>query len=147
MKRKHPALDSPQVRAKRAHLRRENARYPDTLVQLSYSQWPDGYGVSLKTETLEVWRSKRYLVQIVEERNNQCLRLTVNRTELNAAGDDWQDGITWDELMEIKTQCGRDLDWAVEVYPPSDEVVNVANMRHLWLMPFPPALYAWKKKP
>ena len=144
MKRKHSALDSREVRAKRAHLRQENARYPDHLVRIPESQWPEGLEATPKTTTLEVWRSKRYLVQVIEETANLCLRLSVCRTELNASGDSWQDGITWDELMEIKNQCSRGSDWAVEVYPPTSQVVNVSNMRHLWLLPFPP-IYAWAK--
>lgn len=42
--------------------------------------------------------------------------------------------ITWDELQAIK-------DWlfpgriALEVYPPKDKIVNVANMRWLWVLP------------
>jgi hypothetical protein len=30
----------------------------------------------------------------------------------------------------------------VEVYPPDEAVVNVANIRHLWLLAEAPA-YAW----
>ncbi len=142
MKRPHSALESPEIRAKRAFLRQENAKYPDTLVCLPKNQWPAGYGVSLKTETLEVWRSNRFLVQVVQEKHKQSVRLSVNRAELNAKGDSFQDGITWDELMQIKAQCGRADHWAVEVYPPDSQTVNVANMRHLWLLSEPPA-FAW----
>lgn len=45
----------------------------------------------------------------------------------------WIDGITWDELMEIKRQCGFGDRLAVEIYPPDEHIVNVANMRHLFI--------------
>lgn len=42
--------------------------------------------------------------------------------------------IEWDELQEIKEWLfpGR---IAVEVYPPESKVINVANMRWLWVLP------------
>jgi hypothetical protein len=33
--------------------------------------------------------------------------------------------------------------WAVEIYPADGDVVAVANMRHLWLLPEAPA-FAWR---
>lgn len=43
-------------------------------------------------------------------------------------------GLTWDELQHIKEALlpGR---WAVEVFPPEALVQNVANVRHLWVLP------------
>ena len=145
MKRKHPFLESPEVRSKRAHLRRENALYSDTFKKISENQWPEGYGRSPTTLTLAVWRSRRYLVQIVKEMHKEAHRLSVNCTELNEKGDSWKDGITWDELMEIKRQCGFESSWAIEIYPPDHHIVNVANMRHLWLLDAAPAC-SWTKK-
>lgn len=147
MKRRlHPALESPEVRAKRQHLRNENARFTETLVHIPKDQWPTGYGESPTSATVAVYRSRHFLVQYVLEKPSYKSRLSVNRTELNEKGDSWQDGITWDELMEIKRQCGFESCWAVEVYPPDHQIVNVANMRHLWLLEEPPAT-AWFKKP
>lgn len=143
--RLHPALESPEVRAKRAHLRQENARFTDTLREIPFGEWPEGYGSTPTTWTLAVWRSRRYLVQIVKEMHKDAHRLTVNRTTLNQKGDSWEDGITWDELMEIKRQCGYSAHWAIEIYPPDTQIVNVANMRHLWLTEDPPKS-AWLKK-
>ena len=145
MKRRHPSLDSPEVRAKRAILRQQNALFPETLVPMPKEQWPEGFGQTLSIETIAVWRSKHFLVQYVLEKENYYSRLTVNRTSLNAKGESWEDGITWDELMEIKRQCGFESSWAIEIYPPTHQVVNVANMRHLWLSAAAPA-QAWTKK-
>ncbi|MGO8746204.1 MAG: hypothetical protein ACLQNE_09460 [Thermoguttaceae bacterium] len=48
---------------------------------------------------------------------------------------DGGEGITWDELQQIKDEyLGPDVS-AVEFYPPADGVVNELNMRHLWEVP------------
>lgn len=87
------------------------------------------------------WRNRYFLAQLYCEQTGY-LRLTVQRCEITARGA-WADGITWDELMAVKKAVGLDDRWAVEVYPPSGAVVNVANMRHLFLLSEPPA-YAWR---
>lgn len=52
------------------------------------------------------------------------------------------DGVSWDALQWVKGAVGYADCEAVELYPPDDRIVNVANMRHLWvlapgqLMPF-----------
>jgi hypothetical protein len=71
------------------------------------------------------------------------LRMTVNRTELTNDGG-WKGDITWDELMAVKRGIGFADLWMVEVYPPDEDAINVANMRHLFLVNQPP--YAWSKK-
>jgi hypothetical protein len=48
---------------------------------------------------------------------------------------DGRDGLTWDELYETKNVLGFADFEAVEIYPRVDMLVNVANMRHLWLLP------------
>lgn len=41
---------------------------------------------------------------------------------------------TWPELQKIKnTVIGEDV-YAVEIFPASNDVVNNANFRHLWIM-------------
>ena len=85
-----------------------------------------------------VWISKLYLAQLFEE-SHGVLRLSINSTKIKRLRSDdmpiWKDGLTWDQLMEVKRQCGFANSYAVEIYPPDTEVVNVANMRHLWLLP------------
>jgi hypothetical protein len=104
---------------------------------------------ALGKKPLAVWKSRHFLVQLIQDvifagtpEEQEYLRLTVSRSELANDGN-WKDGISWDELMVIKSQCGFGEQWAVEVYPPTDEVVNVANMRHLWLVTRP--VFAWSK--
>lgn len=89
-----------------------------------------------------VLRSREFLAQIYNE--NGHVRISVCRTELDSEGY-WKDGISWEELQRIKNECGFADQCAVEVYPPESDVVNVANMRHLWILPEPPA-FAWRAK-
>lgn len=60
-------------------------------------------------------------------------------------GDSWVDNITWDELMQIKREIGLGDRDAVEIFPADKDIVNVANMRHLWVTASP-VMFAWRKK-
>jgi hypothetical protein len=86
-----------------------------------------------------VWQSSKYLVQIYEEYTSdypELKRLSICRVRLGKGGR-WQDGLSWDELQTIKRDVGYGDWWACEIYPRDKDVVNVANMRHLWVMPEP----------
>ncbi|UOW93735.1 hypothetical protein SEA_WRIGLEY_72 [Gordonia phage Wrigley] len=89
-----------------------------------------------------VWQSRDFLAVLFQDGDHR--RLTVNRTQFDTRTNRWREGITWDELMTVKADCGFADAWAVEVYPPTDEVVDVAAMRHLWLLDSAPP-YAWKR--
>lgn len=126
------------TREQRRQLARDNAKQPAVLMQVPRNEWPDP-----DSRQLAVWRSRDFLVQIFNDKHEDgtTLRLSINRTTM--AGDRWADGITWDELQRVKREVGLGLMWAVEIYPPDHEVVNVANVRHLWLVPAP--AFAWRK--
>ena len=111
-------------------LAEQNREWPPYLVEVPRSQWP-----STPQRLLEVWRSRTFVVQVCEEQHG-AQRVSVNRTALDASGR-WRDGISWDALQEVKRQIGRADRWAVEIYPPDADIENVANMRHLWLIPEP----------
>lgn len=83
---------------------------------------------------ISVFKSDKFLVQIRRQRTS--IRLSINKIAhtFEKGKPIWKDGITWDELQEIKNQCGFEKDWFSEYYPPRDEVVNIANIRHLWIM-------------
>jgi hypothetical protein len=91
---------------------------------------------------LRVWRSRDFLVQLFDEAGG---RLSICRARLAANGQRWADGITWDELMEVKAGVGFGDRWAVEVFPPDAAVVDVANMRHLWILDGVPP-YGWNTR-
>jgi len=86
---------------------------------------------------LVVFQCSKYLVQIRKHRDK--VRMAINKVHhtFKHGKPIWQDGITWDELQEIKNQCGFEDCWLCEYYPPKDKVVNVANIRHLWVIPTP----------
>lgn len=94
-------------------------------------------------EFIAVFRSRDFLVQIFPA-TESIVRMSVNRTELRQDGR-WSDEISWDELQRLKAEAGYgDLD-AIEIYPPDKDVVNVANMRHLWILPDDLKLpFAWR---
>lgn len=129
MKRK--SEQSKQLYKIRRHLEKENAKRPPFLVQVPREQWPNDGGGKI----LEVWLSGKYMVQVYDE-GNGLKRLSVNRTIINQDGQ-WQDNLTWDELQEVKRQIGHGDSFAVEVYPSDRDIVNVANLRHLWVLPHP----------
>lgn len=47
---------------------------------------------------------------------------------------DGKDGITWDELQEIKNVVLGDEVTAIEIYPAQSQLVNLKNVRHLWVV-------------
>ena len=125
------------TRAQRRELERTNSKMPRELRLIPRHEWPNPDGPQRR-----VWRSRDYLVQEFDAPAPACVRLSVNRTTLT--GDRWNDNLTWDELQEIKAQCGYPMADAVEVYPPAGDVVNVANLRHLWVMR-ELQTFAWRK--
>lgn len=127
------------TRAQRRQLERDNAKQPSALCEVPREQWP-----SPAAPQLRVLRSREFLVQEFEATAPAKVRLSVCRTTLT--GDRWQDGIAWEELQRLKRECGYGDADAIEVFPADADVVNVANMRHMWVMADPVAC-AWRKTP
>jgi c-di-AMP phosphodiesterase-like protein len=84
-----------------------------------------------KDKIVKIFRDNKYLVQIYNQ--DGTTRLSINRTEIDNNGD-WLQGISWDQLMSIKSEVGYGVFEAVEVYPRDKDVVNVANIRHLFIL-------------
>jgi hypothetical protein len=127
-------------REQRRQLARTNAKLPKHLELVPREDWPQRVAEHAEAP-IAVWRSRSFLVQKYLAAPPAVVRLSVLRTTLD--GDRWQDGITWDELQAIKNELGYFSQTAVEVYPPMRDVVNVANLRHLWILAEPLA-FAWK---
>lgn len=125
------------TRNQRRLMDKMNVRQPNELAPVPREQWPK----NPPHVPLEVWRSRGFLVQICAEPNGYE-RMSVCRT--TRSGDSWDDLITWDELMVLKRECGRGDKDALEVYPADRDVVNVANMRHLFFPPTPVS-FKWSK--
>lgn len=116
---------------------REQAKaWPEELAPIPREEWPAQRGGS---HPVAVWRSRQYLVQVFEERSVgflDVLRLSVNRTTRATAGG-WEQNIPWEDLQRLKREAGYGDHYAIEVYPRDRDVVNVANMRHLWVLSAP----------
>ena len=61
-------------------------------------------------------------------KDNGVIRIDVVRKDM-------KDGITWDELQKVKNDCGYEDKDAVEFYPRNADVVNMGNVRHLFVFP------------
>lgn len=101
--------------------------------ELARTPWPPGPSAP----PVALWRSRFWVVQLfaLEPSAGADLRMSVRRAN-------GSDGITWDDLFQLKAAIGLGLRTAVEVYPSVLDVVDVANMRHLWFLPERPA-FAW----
>lgn len=118
-------------------MKRDNLRYPDALEPIPREQWPVTPFVEA-AERFALWRSRKFLVQGFREVTGM-VRLSVNRTEWDERKKRFRGDIAWDDLQRLKGEAGYPDAAAVEVFPPDDRVVNVANMRHLWILPDVPA--------
>ena len=109
-----------------------------TLQEVPREQWPRRSDARAPDRLLQ---SRQFLVQVFYE--DKAVRLSVNRLSTTAGGN-WKDGISWDELQQIKAQCGYCEALALEVYPEDSELVNDANMRHLFIPQVRPG-FAWTR--
>lgn len=102
------------------------------LQPLHRSEWPFGFQTSLPDA---VYLSRNFLVQVFE--SGDYLRLSVTKCKVGnmLKGRTFADGVSWNELQDIKRQVGLGDRFAVEIYPEDDRIVNDANMRHLWIFP------------
>lgn len=98
------------------------------LKEVPRELWPQLKGAL----PLRVLLSDEFLVQVYREAFPVLVRLSINRVQRE--GDRWRGDISWDELQRLKEEAGYgDMD-AVEIFPPTRDLVDVANMRHLWIM-------------
>ena len=111
------------------------------LMKLPEHLWPPVMA-KLSLRPVEVWLSGDFLAQVYPEIEGAC-RVTVCRSRKDD-NDEWLADVTWEELMRVKREIGCGETWAVEVFPADPHKVDVANMRHLWLLPEPPP-YAWTR--
>lgn len=126
-------------RTERRLLKKENEKWPLKLMEVPELEWRT---CACDTKQFKVWRSRDFLVQAFNEPNG-VIRLSVNKTIMLSSGR-WDDGLSWDELQKIKQQAGYGDRFAIEIYPEDSNIINVANMRHLWLLP-EPLNVGWKK--
>lgn len=123
-------------REQAAYLVRENRNHPPQMVPMDLTETipPEG--------CIAAWRSNRFLAQLYAPENG-AQRISICRTMIDTDTGRWVDGITWDEIQEVKRQIGFGDRAAVEIYPEQTSIVNVANMRHIWLVDALP--FAWRR--
>lgn len=124
----------------RRQMKQESARLPVALQPVPYESWPQPHQASL----VAVWRSRDFLLQVLNAPDG-ITRLSICRTAIDPKQGRWREDISWDDLQRLKRECGFGASDAVEVYPADADIVNVANMRHLWIMPAP-LPFKWSKK-
>lgn len=125
------------TRQMRKKLERDNLQWPIALREIPRHEWP----ISDHGNITRVWRSRRFLVQ-QHEKPGDPIRLSLNTTTLRGDGR-WDDGITWDEIQQIKREIGYADRYFCELFPADTDLVNVANVRHVWMLDKPPG-YAWR---
>lgn len=133
-------MNSKELRQRRHILNEERKLWPKTLVDVPPDKWPSWPFASAKP--IRVLRSRDFVCQIFKCTDGATRRLSFCRAEINNDGQ-WKDGISWDELQSLKTQAGFGNYDAVEIYPSDYDIVNVANMRHLWIVDTP-ITFKWK---
>jgi hypothetical protein len=107
---------------------------PPALTPIPRDEWPDWH-----PSRVGAWISRDWIVQLYLEEPVQGVpvhRMSVNRAALQSGGR-FVDGISWDELQVLKREIGYGDWYAVEIYPRDRDIVNVSNMRHLWMLERP----------
>lgn len=134
----HPGMSLKEIRRwMQADAKRFGAKFVDLPTE----------GTRQPPRFIKAMRNRQFMVQVYEPEEHQAehvlVRLSINYAILNDSGG-WVDGITWDQLYAIKAAVGYGKHDAVEIYPGAAPLVNVANIRHLWVMrnPLP---YAWRE--
>ena len=125
-------LNREQRRALEKVKRQLIASYPDTL-EIVPENDPDMPYSSHPQDIDKIYRSKKYTVIVWNVPAGK--KLSIQRNEWDSHTNRYKDQITWDEIMEIKRQVGFGEQNAIEFYPPDSQVINIANVRHIWLLP------------
>lgn len=78
----------------------------------------------------KAWFSEDFIAGLFGDEGAVRLSVSRNRTEAEQIAFP----MSWEELMQVKHDCGfGDID-AVEVYPRDEDVFNTGNVRHLFLV-------------
>jgi hypothetical protein len=116
-------------------MERECKNFPEHLVRVNdLSSFPGTYknNDGQNKGLVEIWASRYFFVRIFRHYDN-TQRLSIHRTKFITEQCKWVDGITWDEIQDIKRQCGRGGRRAYEIFPEDDNIINNGNYRHIWI--------------
>lgn len=131
-------MNRAERRARVAYARQEAAKRPERMTEVPKDQWPPSYRLG-PIAPMRAFVSRKYLAQLYDagaHEDRTTRRLSISRVTLKDDGR-WQEDISWEELMQVKREVGFGDTYAIEVYPSDKDIVNVANMRHLWLLATP----------
>ena len=132
------SLSRSERRARASYLRKAAASRPARMTEIPRARWPAHFLTDPRAPT-KAYESSRYLAQLYDAgalEGRTALRLSICRVTLKDDGR-WEEDLQWSELMQVKRECGFGDWYAVEVYPADTDIVDVANMRHLWLLTKP----------
>lgn len=125
-------------RALRRDLEKRASAWPTELARVPESEWPPRRPGTREYPTA-LWRSRDYVVMMYRAPSLggvEVRRLSINRCAIGIDGR-WQQDIPWEDLQRCKRETGHGDWYAVEIYPRDRDIVNDANMRHLWLLAEP----------
>jgi len=128
-------MNSKELKRLRRAQRKHVKTLPKELTEIPRDQFPPGKPGNMP---IRAFLSQKFLVQLYDASHQfqSMIRMSVSRSGIDESGK-WADKITWDELNSIKQEIGFGSWYGMELYPRDQDIVNVANIRHLWLLPVP----------
>ena len=114
---------------------------PDTLKEVPRSQWPYE-----NKDCLHVYKNANTVIQVLDNKApatantpwEGTLLVSIKHTRAKNpkqyAKGSHDIEITWDDLYAVKKHLWPNQ-IALEIHPPTADLVNVANMRWLWILP------------
>lgn len=112
----------------RLELAKVNGQFSDRLQKLlggpAFENMPPN--------VVSIWRSSKHIVTL--HQHDHCQVLEIRRTVLTDDFEFEADPMTWNELMQVKSEIGLGDAWCVECYPPEKHSLQKMRSRCLWLM-------------
>jgi len=118
-------------RQNKRELRKNSFDQSNELKEVPRSEWISLVN-NIPQYLSKVYLSRSFMIQIYEEPGKPD-RLSICRNGIDNNGK-WLEHITWEELQEIKNTVGYADQDCIELFPKKEDVVNVSNMRHLWVV-------------
>lgn len=130
------------IKARQKTVQRDNRKFGAQMQEIDISKLSLPPDID-KKKPERAFRSNRFLAMLYPGDHPDIeVRISVCRTAIRGDGE-YVDGITWDELMMVKAECGYAYHDALEVYPALQDIVNISNIRHLFVLQ---EELAWKWK-
>ena len=87
----------------------------------------DDQGTTLRIDKAHFWQNNMYACAVYDD-DDDIGHCTIQRLDCTPARD-------WRHLQAIKNQLYGEDRQAIEIYPPQNDVLDVANTTHLWVLP------------